>query len=234
MSSKPKTIFLGTQMAVGGAQSMMLSQTAWFKDHGYPVTAAFFYDKEGLHAKWQSDQLFPILNFKGWRFGASPLTNARRLIGALWRLYRFLRDNNITVIETFTPHSDLIGLPVAWLARVPVRVGCFQGIVHTMHPWQVWLHARLVNTPIVTGFVGVSHQMVELAVDAGIQPEKIVMIPNAVNVPEAEIEIELRAQRARLRTEFGVPEGGALTITSARLDKEKRAYLFVTCHPTGR
>lgn len=227
MNTKPNTLFLGTQMAVGGAQSMMLAQTTWFHQQNYPVTAAFFYDKEDLHTKWLSEYRIPIVNFKGWRFGASSLTNAWRLLGALWRLWRFLRKNNIEVIETFTPHSDLIGLPVAWLARVPVRVGCYQGIVHPMPDWQAWLHARLINTPIVNGFVGVSNQMVELAIEAGVHPGKVVMIPNAVKIPDADMETALRSHRDRLRKELGVPDGGVLTITSARLDKEKGHTYFL-------
>ena len=231
MRSKPKILFLGTQIAVGGAQSMMLSQTAWFYEQGYPVTAAFFYDKHNLHEKWQAENQFPILNFNGWRYGGSTLSNAWRLVGALWRFYRFLLDNNITAIETFTPHSDLIGLPVAWLAGVPVRVGCYQGIIHIMPSWQAWLHARLINTRVVTGFVGVSRQMVELAVKAGIQSDKIVMIPNAVNVLEPEIEVELRSHREKIRRELCVPDGGVLTITSARLDREKgHIYLLQAIH----
>lgn len=227
MSPLPKILFLGTQMAVGGAQRMMLSQAAWFSQKGYPVTVAFFYDKEDLHAKWMSDHQVPIVNFQGWRFGASPFVNMVRLLGALWRLWRFLREQKIDLIETFTPHSDLIGLPIAWLAGVPVRVGCYQGIIHTMPAWQAWLHTRLVNTLIVTGFVGVSNQMVELALEAGVRPNKVVMIPNAVKVPGPDAETELRSHRERLRKELGVPDGGVLTITSARLDKEKgHTYLL--------
>lgn len=224
---KTRLLFLGTQMAVGGAQRMLMIQAAWFKAQGYPIWVAYFYDKEGLHEKWQSEFDFPIINLDGWRFGATPLSNARRLLGALMRLWRFLREQKFSVIETFTPHSDLWGLPIAWLARVPVRIGCYQGIIQTMPGWQAWIHARLVNTPIVTRFVGVSNQMVQLALEAGIKTGKVVMIPNAVDIPSGEDEAGLRAQREVLRRELDVPEGGVLTITSARLDREKgHTYLL--------
>jgi len=218
---KMPLLFLGTQMAVGGAQRMLMIQAAWFKAQGYPIWVAYFYDKEGLQSKWQAEFDFPVINLDGWRFGASPLSNIWRLLGALARLWHLLREHNISVIETFTPHSDLWGLPIAWLARVPVRIGCYQGIIQTMPDWQAWIHARLVNTPIVTRFVGVSNQMVQLAIEAGIKSEKVVMIPNAVDIPSAEDEAEWRAQRDALRQTLGVPEGGVLAITSARLDREK-------------
>ena len=229
---KKSTVFLGTQLAIGGAQRMLMIQAAWFKQQGYPIWALYFYDKEGLHQKWSAEFDFPVINLDGWRFGASPFANTWRLVGALWRLFRFLRENQISVIETFTPHSDLWGLPVAWLARVPVRIGCYQGIIQTMPGWQTWIHARLVNTPIVTRFVGVSNQMVELAVEAGIRPEKVVMISNAVDIPSPEAEAELRSQRARLRLELAVPEEGILTMTSSRLDNEKGHTFLLQAIPT--
>jgi glycosyltransferase involved in cell wall biosynthesis len=229
---KMPLLFLGTQMAVGGAQRMLMIQAAWFKAQGYPIWVAYFYDKEGLHEKWQSEYDFPIINLDGWRFGASPFSNASRLIGALGRLWRLLREHKISVIETFTPHSDMWGLPVAWLARVPVRIGCYQGIIQTMPDWQAWIHARLVNTPIITRFVGVSNQMVQLAIEAGIKPEKVVMIPNAVDIPSIEDDAAWRAQREALRLALGVPEDSVLAITSARLDREKgHTYLLQAIPP---
>ena len=187
---KKPTVFLGTQMAVGGAQRMLMIQAAWFLKQGYPIWAVYFYDKEGLHEKWQSEFEFPIVNLNGWRFGASPISNTWRLLGALWRLWRFLSEHKISVIETFTPHSDIWGLPIAWLARVPVRIGCFQGIIQRMPGWQTWIHARVVNSRIVTRYVCVSNQMVEVGLDAGIRREKMLMIPNAVDIPTPEVETE--------------------------------------------
>jgi len=218
---RPGILFLGTQMAIGGAQRMMLLQARWFHHHGYQMFAVFFYDKEGLQNRWQSEYAYPITHLNGWKFGASPFTNVFRLIRALWRLWFFLRKNDISVIETFTPHSDLWGLPMAWLARVPVRIGCFQGIIQRMPQWQAWIHARMINTPVATGLVCVSNQMTELALEMGIKPEKVVTIPNAMDIPDLETEANLRAQRDSLRNELAVPAGSVLLITSGRLAREK-------------
>jgi len=218
---RPAITFLGTQMATGGAQRMMLLQARWFHQQSYPMFAIFFYDKEGLQDRWQSEYEYPIIHLSGWKFGASPFTNAFRLVRALWRLWRFLRKNEISVIETFTPHSDLWGMPVAWLARVPVRIGCFQGIIQTMPQWQTSIHARMINTPVATGLVCVSNQMTDLALEMGIQPDKVFTIPNAMDIPDLETEADLDAQRDRLREELAVSEDGVLAVTSARLDREK-------------
>jgi glycosyltransferase involved in cell wall biosynthesis len=224
---KPAILFLGTQMAVGGAQRMLLLQARWFHQQGYRVFAGFFYDKEGLYDRWKSEQEYPIICLDGWVFGASPITNSLRLLRALWRLWQILKNNDISVIETFTPHSDLWGLPVAWLAKVPVRIGCFQGIIHRMSQRQTWVHARLINSPVATGLVCVSDQMKEFALEKGIHPNKVTTIPNAMDIPDLDTEAVLRGQRDALRYELGVPVEGVLVITSGRLDREKgHTYLI--------
>ena len=55
-------LLLGTQMATGGAQTVLLDQARWFHEHGHKVTVIFLYDKEGLQAKWQAASPFPILS----------------------------------------------------------------------------------------------------------------------------------------------------------------------------
>jgi len=45
-------LLLGTQITVGGAQKVLLSQAQWFHARGHSVTAAFFYDKDNLRVQW--------------------------------------------------------------------------------------------------------------------------------------------------------------------------------------
>ncbi len=61
----------------------------------------------------------------------------------------------------------------------------------------------------------------------GIQPDKVITIPNAMDIPDFETEAYLGAHRDRLREELAVPEDGVLAVTSARLDWEKgHTYLL--------
>ena len=64
---KASILFLGSQMAIGGAQHLLLEQARWFHQRGYRVAAAFFYDKEGLYDIWRKDLPFPLINLDGWR-----------------------------------------------------------------------------------------------------------------------------------------------------------------------
>ncbi|MBQ4005735.1 MAG: glycosyltransferase family 4 protein [Muribaculaceae bacterium] len=55
----------------------------------------------------------------------SPLRDLR----SLWRMWRVLRKERPTMLHTMTPKAGLIGMMAAWLARVPVRVHTFTGLV---------------------------------------------------------------------------------------------------------
>ena len=48
MAEKPPILFIGSQMATGEAQRILLDHAEWFYQQGYPVTVAFFYDQTGL------------------------------------------------------------------------------------------------------------------------------------------------------------------------------------------
>ena len=60
-------LLLGTQMATGGAQKVLLDQARWFHDRGYKVSVIFLYDKEGLCEKWQAFTPVKIVNLKAFR-----------------------------------------------------------------------------------------------------------------------------------------------------------------------
>src|SRR6266545_2911251 len=87
---KLSILFLGTQMAVGGAQKVLLDQARWFHEHGHTVTAVFLYDKENFHKKWQERSDFPIINLRAFRRGASLIKNVLSFLKALWILWKLM------------------------------------------------------------------------------------------------------------------------------------------------
>ncbi|MBK8782820.1 MAG: hypothetical protein IPO22_13660 [Anaerolineales bacterium] len=60
-------LLLGTQMATGGAQRVLLDQARWFHEHGHKVSVIFLYDKEGLYEKWQAATPVKIINLQAFR-----------------------------------------------------------------------------------------------------------------------------------------------------------------------
>ena len=128
--------------------------------------------------KYREECAFPVIDLQAWRQG-SGLANLFHLVRGLARLYSLMRREHFQVIEAFTHHANLLGLPVAWLAGVPVRVAVHQGRIEKLPGWLLRLHTWLVNSKMVSCLVAVSSRLQAYAIEIeGIAPEKIVMIPN--------------------------------------------------------
>lgn len=209
-------LFLGSQMAVGGAQRVLLMQAKWFHERGYRVTAAFFYDKEGLQQQWASEFPFPVIDI-GVRKGNSGIGQA---VKALFQFIGFLRRESFDIIEAFTPHSNLLGLPLAWLAGIPVRVASHHGIIENIPRWMERLHGWMVNSWIVTSLVAVSSRVYQHATqNEGVREANVEMIPNGVKIPKEPFDPQA------VRQELGVEK--FLILSVGRITGQKgHAYLL--------
>lgn len=167
-------------MAIGGAQKVLLDQAHWFHANGHQVTAAFFYDRDGLHKKWQGEVDFPICNLEGFGRGVGLLRRIRQMVGGLRRLWVLIRREKFDVIESFTYDSNILGLLVAWLAGVPVRIATHHGKVEGMPLWRQRLHTWLVNIGMAQAIVAVSKKTRQTALDEGVDAGKIIVIPNGI------------------------------------------------------
>jgi glycosyltransferase involved in cell wall biosynthesis len=219
-------LLLGTQMAVGGAQKVLLDLARWFHERGHAVTVAFFYDKEDLHAKWQQGNQFPIVNLKAYRMGAGLVANALSLPKGLWLLWRLLRSRRYDVVETFTHDSNILGVPLAWLAGIPVRIAINQGSIEGLPRWRERLHTWLVNHKIASILVAVSERMRQTAMQEGIHAERIAVIQNAI-VPVATDSVN----RLDVREELGVGENEAFILSVGRLVHQKAHEFLVAAMP---
>ena len=218
MQSNNSIVFLGTQMEVAGAQRMLLSQARWFQKKGFVVQAVFFYDKQGLSEGWQAANTFPVISLEARMPNANPFSNAGRLMRAFWRLFRLLKNNQ--VIITFTPHSNLLGLPIAWLAGVSVRIGTHHGYIEGSSKLLAWFHGRLSNSKICSKMVAVSNQVKEYAImREHVNPEKIIVIQNGIE-PHRLVK-EQATMRQVLRNQFHVAESDLLVVTVGRFTVQK-------------
>ncbi len=225
-SGRPTLLFLGSQMTTGGAQRVLLMLAGWFHRQGYSVTAVFLYDKDGLHQQWQAQSDFPIMNLDAWRKDGATLAKLPRLVRGMLRLWRLLRARRPTVLMTFTHHSNLIGVPLAWLAGVPVRVASHRGRIHGFPAWLARVHAAMVNSPLASCLVAVSAEVRRQSLEEGVRPERIVVIPNAVELPLVE-----PGTRERLRAELSVSPDAGLVLAVGRLNAEKGQSLLLEAAP---
>jgi glycosyltransferase involved in cell wall biosynthesis len=219
-------LFLGSQMAVGGAQRVLFTQALWFHNKGYEVIAAYFYDKENLKDEWEGLYPFPVIDLGARRSGANSVANFVLLVGGALRLWRLLRKFKIDVIETFTPDSNLVGLIVARMAGVPVKVASHHGYIEGAPGWRAKAHGWIVNHGIADSLVAVSERVRRIAVEEeGIRPDLVRVILNGI---EPVLPPKNGAQiRTALQGELGLNPDDFVYLSVGRLVLQKgHTYLL--------
>ncbi|MCJ7533579.1 MAG: glycosyltransferase family 4 protein [Anaerolineales bacterium] len=173
-------LFLGTQMAVGGSQHVLLTLARWFHQHGYRVVAAFIYDRDGLYQQWRSNEPFTVINLDA-KQAKSGILSFYGFLQSIIRLYRLMIGERFAVVTTFTHHSNLVGIPLAWLAGVPVRVAAHRGRIEKFPPGLERLHGLMINSVMTNCLVTNSQHVRDQAIELeGVKSEKIVVIPNGI------------------------------------------------------
>jgi glycosyltransferase involved in cell wall biosynthesis len=226
MSRPLRILFFGSQMAIGGAQKLLLDQARWFHTQGHEVTAVFFYDKQGLHGLWQTALPVPLMTMTvlGSRPGLA--AKAWGLITGLVALWMLLRRAHFDVIETFTYDSNLLALPVAWLAGVPVRIATHHGIIEGFPAWIERLHALLINLGTASVLVSVSRKALDQAAKAGTRRDRMIVIPNGIALPPLD-----GTDVIDVRQELGVPADDLLVLSVGRLVYQKGHEFLIAAMP---
>ncbi|MFN8435223.1 MAG: glycosyltransferase family 4 protein [Anaerolineales bacterium] len=209
-------ILLGTQMAVGGAQKLLLEQALWFQQNGHKVTVLFFYDRDNLHEKWTKTYPFEIQNLKAFDKKAGGLRSLPKLFGGLLKLWQVLKRGKFDAIITFTHDSNLLGIPLAWLAGIRSRVGTHLGEIRGMSKWRDGLHTFLINRGVIQTLVASSTRTRNNAIEVGVRPERIATIYNAI-MPFDVSNID----RETVREKLGLKKDDIFFLVVGRLVYEK-------------
>ncbi|MBW8010461.1 MAG: glycosyltransferase family 4 protein [Chloroflexi bacterium] len=217
-TKKPSILFLGTQMALGGAQTVQLTQADWFHKQSYPVTVAFFYDKEGFENRWKSDFDFRVINLKGWTIEGKKFSNYLRLIISLFRLLRLILKNKFDIVETFGIDSNIFGIPIAFICGVKNRIGTHHGYTGITTQSRLKLHSLIINSKLTTYLITVSDALkTQVINNENISAHKVKVIKNGIQL-FSEYEnspVSMEAVRASLnisRDEHVVLSVGRLVI----------------------
>jgi glycosyltransferase involved in cell wall biosynthesis len=214
---KPFSILLlGSQMAIGGAQKVLLDQARWFHEHGHKVTVAFFYDRDGLFNAWTESLGLPLYDLEAFDRKSGFLKRGWLFLRGLGRLWAILQREKFDVVVTYTHDSNTIGLPLAWLAGVRVRIGTHLGSIRGIPKWREKVHALLVNMGCIQTLIAASGGTRQNAVREGVSPARIQVIPNGAGLFEVE-----RIDRNRVRHILGLHENELLLVSVGRLVHEK-------------
>jgi glycosyltransferase involved in cell wall biosynthesis len=220
-------VLLGTQIAVGGAQKLLLEQALWFQSHGHKVTVLFFYDRDNLHEKWMKTYPFVIQNLEAFDKKAGGLRSLPKLFSGLLKLWRIFKREKFDAVITFTHDSNLLGLPLAKLAGIRSRVGTHLGEIRGMSKWRESLHTFLVNCGVIQTLVASSAGTRNNAIESGVKLEKVTTIYNAI-MPFDVAHIDRDAVRAKI----GLKKDDVFFLAVGRLVYEKGHEFLVEAMST--
>ncbi|MBI2331859.1 MAG: glycosyltransferase [Chloroflexi bacterium] len=220
-------VLLGTQMAVGGAQKLLLEQALWFQSHGHQVTVLFFYDRDNLHEQWTKTYPFEIQNLEAFDKKAGGLRSLPKLGSGMLKLWHILKQGKFDAIITFTHDSNVLGLPLAKLAGIPARVGTHLGEIRGMSKWRENLHTFLVNRGVIQTLVASSARTKNNSIEVGVDPNKITTIYNAI-MPFDVSHID----REVVRKKIGLKKNDVFFVAVGRLVYEKGHEFLVEAMST--
>lgn len=217
-----KILLLGSSIATGGAQRVLLDLAGWLYQQNIAVTAAFLYDREGLLTTWRQRYPFPVVCKNFWSGKSSPIYRAWRLLTEWFGLVRWMRQEQFSAVLTFTHDSNLVGLPAAWLARIPARYGSHHQRFPTLTEKKIRLHTCIINSQIASGLVAVSSYTRAQAIEEGIRPERIEVIFNGIDLQSL-----AGGSPAAVREEFLQGGEGPLVLAVGRLVQPKGYAYFI-------
>jgi glycosyltransferase involved in cell wall biosynthesis len=223
---------LVTQFELAGAQKVALTQARHFHRRGYDVTLCFLYDKYGLLPTMRQQEPFEIISLEAKLPKRPFLVNALCTLRAIWRLFRLLRRKRIQVIETLTHYSNILGIIVGWLARVPVRISSQRNTLPGYPKWFLWLDAKLVNSKMVDRMIAVSEETRRFCIEIeGMSPHKVITILNGINLTEYQGTDQETQAALELRSTLKISANTPVVLTVGRLHPQKgQAYLIEAAH----
>jgi glycosyltransferase involved in cell wall biosynthesis len=219
-------LLIGTQMTTGGAQTGLLDQARCFHARGCRVEVAFIYDKDGVHATWQQRAAFPIHNLRIYEPSANFIKRSLQFLKGIFQLWKFMRREKFDIVETFTHDSNLIGLPLAWLTGVPVRIATHRGVIEHYPGWRLKLHTLMINLGIADIFVAVSDGIGHQAQIEGVHSSKILVIRNGVTPLDV-----ASVDRTEVRQKLQLKEDELFLLSVGRLAFQKGHDVLIDAVP---
>ncbi len=147
-------------------------------------------------------------------------------LGAFIKLFKLIKTGNFQIVNTHLWTADVMGRVAAFMAKTPVVISTAQNV----DVWKTWWH-RLIDKILsfkTDRLIAVSeavkkyyHQKV------GIPSEKIIYIPNAVEVEKYSRTVDVKY----LYNEFDLKEQDFILACIGRLTHQKgQAYLLEALH----
>lgn len=141
-------------------------------------------------------------------FGVTRVTQ----FGVLFRLVRELRTFRPVVLQTFLFHANILGRLAGKLAGVP-RIDSGLRVAEKQKRWHMWLDRW--TQWFVQMNVCVSAGVRQHAIESGLSPKKLCVIPNGIDAARYATAIPADL------SQFGIPRGAWTLVTVGRLTHQK-------------
>jgi L-malate glycosyltransferase len=162
---------------VGGSESQFAAVATRLVSRGHSVTVGCL-KKQGIHVQSLQSAGIPVVEFSpegsllGWQG-----------IAALLKLSRYLRCNQFDVVHTHDLYSNLLGLPAAWLARVPRIISSRRDLGnwwwYTRRNRRILRFIQKLSDVVVANSMGVRQWLIE---QDGFQPSHIRVLYNGLDI----------------------------------------------------
>jgi glycosyltransferase involved in cell wall biosynthesis len=144
-------------------------------------------------------------------------TNILNGLYVLFDLFLLLRREKPDIVQTYLFHADIMGRPLAKLARVPIIISSIRGFNLWKKKWHYALDK--LTAPLATKITGVSEEIINFSVkNEGVKPEQVVKIPNGIDLKTLELNLICNQHKKK---ELGIQEGYFIVGFVGRLVAEK-------------
>ena len=203
--ARPRVLLIGDSLALGGTEGQFVETACGLKNAGWDVHVACLRAEGPLRAMLDAVGLAPR------SCGPGSFRSPRALLAVL-RLARYLTRHRIRLVHAFDFYSNLLGVPAARLARVPVIIASQRDLGDLRPPLQHRLHRAIlrladlvvVNTPVIAE---------RLTRDGTVASDRLVVIQNGVDLERFSADAPARRRPsptigtlANLRPEKGLSD----------------------------
>lgn len=200
-----------TELSTGGAQTALRCLLEGLNRDRFSPTVACLYNGDGAVA--QDIRAMGVQVFDA-------RMRHKIDLGALLRLYRWIRLVRPTILHTSLFHANLSGRILGRLAGVPVVV-CSERTMAMESEWRYRFNRWTIG--LVDCVTTVSANVRSFCTShIGLPADKLVVIYNGVELPSAPL-----ASTIEVRAELGLPPGGLVIGAVSRLDPVKGVSVLV-------
>jgi glycosyltransferase involved in cell wall biosynthesis len=220
-----KIVFVIGSLGAGGAEKqLLLLAKALAAGHQVQIITIVKTHGDGTHSHF--------CNMNNLEIPArGPKLSTRKkffeIISFAWHLFRYLRINKPDIVHAWLIHSYIVALPIAYLARVPVRISARRGLWSGIDG-QIWVYFSKFSNLFATHFTANS---IEVARDASslesISESKITVISNMVEPDDRRPDVLLQPAKVVVVANLIYYKGHLDLLEAIKICDDRLRFVFV-------